>query len=155
MKYEAREPKRDRRDRPVVVPIFGAQLLALRGKRSRGWMCQQLTTFGLSLDRSTLLQYERGTVASPDPAILWGLGRLYHVSLDDLVLALMRDRTGRPVLARDLRPPALDEEQLRIATFVGQIDDASRRALAVLAEALAQRAVPKKGPRPVQSRRRA
>lgn len=151
MKHKLRDRKRAKRERPIVVPMFGSQLRELRGKRSRGAMCNDLTTFGLRLDRSTLLQYERGTVGSPDPAVLWGLGRLYHVSLDDLVLALMRDRTGRPVIARDLRPPALDEEQTRVATYFGQYDDATRKALATIMENLMPRVPPQRarliGPR--------
>jgi transcriptional regulator with XRE-family HTH domain len=60
-----------------------------------------LLALGLSLDRSTLLQYERGTVGSPDPVVLWGLSRLYRVAVDDLIADLVRDRTGRAVSRRD------------------------------------------------------
>jgi transcriptional regulator with XRE-family HTH domain len=69
-----------------------------------------LLALGVSLDRSTLLQYERGTVSSPDPVMLWGLGRLYRVPVDDLVADLVRDRTGLAVPRREA-PVELDGDQ--------------------------------------------
>jgi hypothetical protein len=57
-----------RRERPVVAAGFGARLQLLRGSQSRATVCERLLDYGLSLDRSTLLQYERGTVSSPGPS---------------------------------------------------------------------------------------
>jgi transcriptional regulator with XRE-family HTH domain len=75
---------------------------------------------GVSLDRSTLLQYERGTVGSPDPVVLWGLSRLYRVTLDDLVADLVRDRTGRAVSRRET-PFELDGDQRGAAALLGKL----------------------------------
>lgn len=94
------------RTRPIVAPTFGAHLQALRGAHSRGAICDQLTPFGLSLDRSTLLQYERGTVGSPDPVILWALAQIYGMRLDDLFSALVFDRTGQVVPVHEPDAPA-------------------------------------------------
>ena len=106
-----------RRERPVVAAAFGARLLLLRGTQSRGTICERLLALGLSLDRSTLLQYEHGTVSSPDPVVLWGLGRLFHVTVDDLVADLVRDRTGRAVPQREA-PIELDGHQRCAADVV-------------------------------------
>jgi transcriptional regulator with XRE-family HTH domain len=85
-------------------------------------MCDALLALGLPLNRSTLLQYERGTVTSPDPAVLWGLSRLYHVTVDDLVLDLVRDRTHRPVPARIADGVPLTDAQRRAAEYIAQVD---------------------------------
>lgn len=95
------------RTRPIVAPTFGARLFALRGSSSRGAICDRLVAFGLSLDRSTLLQYERGTVGSPDPVILWGLGQIYAVALTDLVGALVYDQTGRSIASAPALPAVI------------------------------------------------
>lgn len=141
-------PKELRRERPIVAPTFGARLMTLRGARSRGVICRMLRQYGLELDRSTLLQYERGTVGSPDPAILWALGRIYHVSIDDLVLDLVRDRTRRPVPAAETRGPLLTDDQLRAVQYLGQLDDDSRGHMIALLADLAARPGPTLAPKP-------
>jgi transcriptional regulator with XRE-family HTH domain len=101
-------------------------------------MCERLLAFGLSLDRSTLLQYERGTVRSPDPMVLWGLGRLYHVTVDDLVADLVRDRTGRAVPSGDA-PIELDADQRCAAELIAELSGDSRRVALGILEVLAAR----------------
>jgi len=134
-------PGKARRDRPIVVPTFGAYLKQLRGKTSRGKICEQLTKHypGLKLDRSTLLQYERGTVLSPDPAILGGLARLYRVPLDDLIVHLIRDRSAHADRFSAAVPPTLDAEQRLIAEWFGRLSSDAREAIHVILEALAPR----------------
>lgn len=141
------------RHRPVVVPAFGAYLARLRGRSSRrarssrGAICKRLEQYGLTLDRSTLLQYERGTVTAPDPAILWGLSRLYHVPFDEMVLELVRERSKTPeALPADTRP-SLDHEQRLIAEWFGRLGDDSRHAVSVILEALAPRRLAHEGDR--------
>lgn len=133
MPHEARAPKRHSRQRPVIAPTFGKYLSELRGTRSRGVICEELKRFGVELDRSTLLQYERGTVSAPDPAALWALGRLYRVSLDDLALVLLRDRTGQALAAQDLRPAAFSDRQLQIAQAFALCDTETQDLLLYLA----------------------
>jgi transcriptional regulator with XRE-family HTH domain len=87
-----------KRERPVVVPEFGNLLVDLRGKRSRGLVVRiLLDSYALKLDDTSLLQYERGTVAAPDPAILWALSRIYGADFEELISALVMERTGREV----------------------------------------------------------
>jgi transcriptional regulator with XRE-family HTH domain len=95
-----------------------------------------LVAVGLSLDRSTLLQYERGTVGSPDPVVLWGLGWLYHVTVDDLIADLVRDRTGRAAPRREM-PIELDVDQRRLVDSFADLSDESRRVALGILEVLA------------------
>jgi transcriptional regulator with XRE-family HTH domain len=74
------------------------------------------------LDRSTLLQYERGTVGSPDPVMLWGLSHLYRVSVDDLVADLVRDRTGLIVPRREATIE-LNGDQRGAAELLAKLSD--------------------------------
>jgi transcriptional regulator with XRE-family HTH domain len=120
MAQSARLAKTLRRERPIVAAGFGARLRLLRGLLSRGAICERLLALGVSLDRSTLLQYERGTVGSPDPVVLWGLSRLYRVTLDDLVADLVRDRTGRAAPRREVFIE-LDGDQRGAAALLGKL----------------------------------
>jgi transcriptional regulator with XRE-family HTH domain len=47
---------------------------------------------GVVIDPSALFQYERGTVAAPDPAALWALSRVYGVDFYELVSLLVANR---------------------------------------------------------------
>lgn len=122
MARSARLTKALRRERPIVAAGFGARLRLLRGSRSRAAVCEQLRARGLSLDRSTLLQYERGTVGSPDPVMLWGLSHLYRVSVDDLVADLLRDRTGLIVPRREATIE-LNGDQRGAAELLAKLSD--------------------------------
>jgi transcriptional regulator with XRE-family HTH domain len=124
-------------DRSIVAPQFGALLTTLRGAHtSRGIICAKLARFGLALDRSTLLQYERGTVASPSPTILWGLAQIYRVPLNDLVVALLRDvSTNRTQLFRHEVEP-FTPEQRAIAELSSAMSPKARQALVTLLELL-------------------
>jgi transcriptional regulator with XRE-family HTH domain len=90
-----------KRERPVVAPAFGAQLTALRERvegRSQEWVVRALASrFGLSFSRSTLSQYEKGTVLAPDAGILWGLAQIYDVPVMGLIQYLVAERSGGKV----------------------------------------------------------
>lgn len=118
---------------------FGAQLLKLRGARSRGEICRRVKRFGLTLDRTTLLKYERGSVAAPDPAILWALGRIYHLdSVDELLTVLVMDRSGRALRSGlDITGAALTAAQLHIAEVFGTLPAAMQAALSCLISEMA------------------
>jgi hypothetical protein len=45
-------------------------------------------------DRSTLSEYEKGTVMAPDAGILWGLAQIYDVSAATLIECLVAERSG-------------------------------------------------------------
>lgn len=118
---------------------FGRQLTKLRGSQSRGAVCRALRKFGLTVERSTLLHYERGRVAAPDPAIVWALARYYGLdSVDELLQVLVMDRTGRKLRdGVDLTVPALSSTQRTMAELMGQLSPTLQEALVVLAAYLA------------------
>ena len=120
--------------RAIVAPLFGEQLRKLRGGQSRGQVCGALARFGLTVDRSTLLHYEAGTVAAPDPAVLWALGRHYGLdTIDELLTVLVMDRTGRALRSGiDIARPGFDLEQRRIAESFGGFAPAMRAALSTV-----------------------
>lgn len=100
--------------RPVVAPLFGAYLFSLRAGRSRGVICRRVSAIaGYHFDPSTLLQYERGTVAAPDPLMLDILARLYRVELSALLDVLRGDRVGRPVT-----PEVTDPRRTRVLHYI-------------------------------------
>lgn len=110
------------RPRAIVAPLFGDALRRLRGRQSRGEVCRVLASKGLALDRSTLLQYERGTVRTPNIAIVWTLAKHYGVSDREfarLTAILTHELTGRPgpvpTLASRYTP-----EQRRLLAVVGE-----------------------------------
>jgi transcriptional regulator with XRE-family HTH domain len=113
----------------VALPQFAKQLVKLRGTQSRGAICRALARLGLPCDRSTLLQYERGTVTAPDPALLWGLAWVYHIDVSELLVVIVGDRTGRPSRSVALNGPGLTPEQLRIAEIFGALQPPARHAL--------------------------
>lgn len=110
-----------RRPRAVASPHFGRQLTKLRGTKSRGEVVRALQRYGITVDRSTLLQYERGCVTAPDPAILWALGRYYGLDgIDELVAVLVMDRTGREMRSGvDIAASPFTIEQRAIAEAFG------------------------------------
>lgn len=122
-------------DRSIVAPQFGALLTTLRGAHtSRGIICAKLARFGLALDRSTLLQYERGTVASPSPTILWGLAQIYRVPLNDLVVALLRDvSTNRTQVWHH---DEVEPEQRALAELASAMSPTERQTLVALLDLL-------------------
>jgi transcriptional regulator with XRE-family HTH domain len=90
-----------KRERPVVVPRFGAGLRALRERvegRSQEWVVRALMTrFGLRFSRATLSQYEKGTVLAPDAGVLWGLAQIYDVPPGGLLAYLVAERSDGKV----------------------------------------------------------
>jgi hypothetical protein len=113
---------------------FGRQLRRLRAKESRGAVCRALARWGLTLDRSTLLQYERGTVAAPDPGILWALGRHYGLTtVDELLTVLVMDRTGRKLRdGVEIAVPGLTHQQRFIAELFGTFSPEWQTALTTI-----------------------
>jgi len=81
-----------KRSRLAELKAFGAKLKALRGGRSREQISLRLQTLGVTLDESTLVQYEKGTVWAPDAGVLWGLAVIYNQSLTDLIGLLLLNR---------------------------------------------------------------
>lgn len=107
----------------------------LRGERTRGDICRRVAHFGLTLDRTTLLKYERGDVTAPDPAILWALGRVYHLpSIDELLTVLVMDRSGRALRpGLDITGPSgLTTAQLHLAEVFGTLPTGVQEAIAGL-----------------------
>ena len=94
---------RHSRERVIAVPHFGARLRALRGQQTIAEVCRAVQAFGLALDHSTLIHYERGTVKAPDPALLYALAHHYDVDdLGELIQLLVQERLGRPVGTRPI-----------------------------------------------------
>lgn len=124
-----------RRERTIHCPQFGALLLSLRGKESRSAVCRFINEdFGLWLDRSTLLQYERGTVKAPDPAILFALAYHYGVEeVGDLIAVLVKERLARPIgSALQIGRSKFDREQRRVAEWFGEIGPEAKAAVLLL-----------------------
>lgn len=109
--------------RPVVVPNFGRQLRRQRDaiKRSRSAVCRALReSYGIELDRSTLLLYEKGTIGSPDPAIIWALARYYGLAnCDELIAQLVIDRTHKSLRNVDIAVSPYSIEQRFVAESFG------------------------------------
>jgi transcriptional regulator with XRE-family HTH domain len=122
-----------KRERPIVVPEFGRLLSTWRTvepKRSRGVVCRQLfNRYGLHLDDTSLLQYERGTVAAPDPAMLWALARIYGANFLALVAALVAERTRRPLTdaAHATGPMDLNDDERSIIESLRAMPPARQR----------------------------
>jgi transcriptional regulator with XRE-family HTH domain len=58
-------------------------------------VARQLERLGIHLDRASVYAYEAGRVSAPDAGVIWGLARIYGVSVEGLITALVRSRTGR------------------------------------------------------------
>jgi transcriptional regulator with XRE-family HTH domain len=107
------------KQKDILTPKFGAQLRRLRGRASRGEVCRMLATKGLPIDRSTLLQYERGTVRNPSVAILWTLSQHYglkDVQFCDLVTLHTQELVGGESNAKAIESRD-DLETRRLATI--------------------------------------
>lgn len=84
-----------KRQRAVVVPRFGRRL---KGLREDADFSQQKVVngvvgrFGLKFDRSSLAQWEAGTVAGPDAALLWALATFFGESTSRLAYELANER---------------------------------------------------------------
>lgn len=84
---------------------------------------------GIHLDRSTLLQYERGTVGAPDPIAVWALAETYGATVGDLIRLLITDRAQRPV-----SPVAVNEERRRLLEAFDHLSAEERHSIFVLVE---------------------
>ncbi len=120
--------------RKVVAANFGRQLTRLRGDQSRADVVAALRRFGLTVDRSTLLQYEHGCISAPDPAVLWALGRHYGLeSIDDLIATLVMDRTGRPLRSGvDIAASPYTIDQRHIAESFGALPKSLQAAINIV-----------------------
>lgn len=90
------------RKRPVVVRAFGKRLKGLRGRLSRQQVVNKLKNLKVTLDPSTLHQYEHGTVAAPDPVVLMGLAAIYRTDIRELVAVLAANRADRNISDADV-----------------------------------------------------
>jgi transcriptional regulator with XRE-family HTH domain len=86
-----------RRSKNPILRAFGERLTDLRGERSREQVSKRLRSLGVPLGGSTLAQYEKGTVWSPDPGVLWGLSEIYKVPMMELV-NLLRVTRAHPTI---------------------------------------------------------
>jgi hypothetical protein len=126
------------RVRTAHAPNFGRQLTRLRGTQSRAAVCRALRRYGITVDRSTLFQYEHGHVTAPDPAVLWALGRYYGLeTLDELLTVLVMDRTGRSLRAGvEIAVSPFDAQQRRIAEAWGTFPDDLKAAVLTVVNGL-------------------
>jgi transcriptional regulator with XRE-family HTH domain len=92
-------------------------LTELRAGRSREQISLKLTEKGTPLGATTLLQYEKGAVWAPDAGVLWGLGQIYGVPLDDLVALLLANRQHPETKGSDW-PKLLQQAQAAPRTSV-------------------------------------
>lgn len=90
------------RERQLVVPVWGAYLQRLRGKKTPAVIVRRLREMQIPLTRGTLWQYEHGTVAAPDPVILKGLGDIYRTDIVELISVLAANRADRNLTANDV-----------------------------------------------------
>lgn len=105
-------------DRPVVVPHFGAYLTKHRESRGlKPAQVERLVTekYGLPLAHTVLWRWEEGQVASPDPAILWALSRVYRISSDEMIGCLAKERSHRPIAQSDLATPGITDRSAGIS----------------------------------------
>jgi transcriptional regulator with XRE-family HTH domain len=146
-----------KRERQIFCPQFGALLAKLRGEQSRSAVCRFITEdFGLWLDRSTLLAYERGTVRAPDPAILFALAYHYGVEdVGDLISVLVKERLARPVgAALQIGRSKYDREQRKVAELFGEIGPETKAALLLLLGKVHSAEGPPRSSEPVRRRAR-
>lgn len=94
----------------MVVPAFGKALTTLRGKRTPQQISQRLAALGIHINRSTLWQYEHGTVGAPDPVVIWGLAKIYKTDLAGLIDRLASERASHEP-AMDLRLLNIEEQR--------------------------------------------
>ena len=84
--------------RGLPVPEFGAWLRAQREAwphLSQEAVVRRVAKQNAALIRFTrgqLAKYEKGSVAAPDPAVLYYLARLYRISTDELLRRLAESR---------------------------------------------------------------
>lgn len=83
-----------RRSTLPLLTAFGSVLRQLRDARqlSTGQVENALKAGGARLGRSTVTQYEKGAVWSPDPVVLSELARLYRSDLAGLIAVLKANR---------------------------------------------------------------
>lgn len=118
--------------RQVVALEFGQRLETCRGKRSRQAVANQLRKMSIRIDPSTLHQYEHGTVAAPDPRVLWGLSHIYGVTLDYLTAPLVPGSDS----PRASVTPAMSEAAERVARAYDAMTPVQQKAIVGQLEAL-------------------
>jgi transcriptional regulator with XRE-family HTH domain len=151
---EATRPKK--RERVVCCPRFGERLRQLRGDESRQDVCDAIKAHhNLFIDRSTLLQYERGTVKAPDPVILWALAQHYGVEdVGDLIVVLVKERLARPVGYEIISQSKFTRDQRKVATWLAEFGDESKSAVMILLQKLRAAEQPPPAAEPVRRRTR-
>ncbi len=94
------------------LKVFGAFLRRSRGNRSREQIARKLEQFGAKIDESTLVQYEKGAVWSPDPTVLAGLAQIYEVRTDWLISLLVENRKDPNARTIEYLPlPSMDDPE--------------------------------------------
>lgn len=107
----------------------------MRGERSRQQISQRLQALGVSLDESTLVQYEAGTVWAPDVGALVGLAEIYSIPLQSLITLVLANRANTHAESwSDLLRQAEDQQSNAGGTDV----PASARRIAELESQIAQ-----------------
>ena len=115
---------------PKSTKPWGARLAELRRGTglSAAAVVSRLEALGIALDRASIYAYEGGRVAAPDAAVLWGLSRIYNVSLEELVSALLDPRTQvsapLPTAAHEQPSPA----EIRLLSKLRRLRPAARKA---------------------------
>jgi len=76
---------------------WGARLAQLRRNAALtgAEVVAKLASLGIRLDRRTIYAYEAGRIAAPDAGAVWGLAKIYGVSVEELSSALVQSRTGQ------------------------------------------------------------
>lgn len=125
-------------DRPVVAPKFGRFLTDCRIARNlETGPVERIVSerYGVPLGHTSLWRYENGQTMYPDPAVIWALARLYGVSLEAMVLELVKDRATKPSsehtvkLVKD-RAVGISDEALALARdFEGLADPHHREVV--------------------------
>lgn len=120
-----------------VLTAFGRLLKAGRGARSRQHIADRLADLGTPLAVTSLLQYEAGSVWSPDPCVLWGLAQLYGLPLDQIIGRLRANRRDPHIVSFDLslvaQGTALPSVPADAATASGGRQDREHRLKATVA----------------------
>jgi transcriptional regulator with XRE-family HTH domain len=97
-----------------TIRAWGAHLAQLRRNAgmSGGDVVERLHSFGIQVDRRSIYAYEAGRIAAPDAGLVWGLGKVYGVAVEELISALVIARTGQK--SAPLPVHQLDRETIQV-----------------------------------------
>jgi hypothetical protein len=90
----------------------------------------QLASLNIRVDRRSIYAYEAGRIAAPDAGLIWGLSKIYGVSVEELISGLVSARTGQKPAPAHLNTPS--HESIRVTAeereLVHQIRSLSPKA---------------------------